>query len=93
MFALTYNLVLAGDAGGVGSAEGGGGSGSVSSMRCVGFMESPSGASLPKLVVNRDRPGRCAEPRVRKRRPKSYPLMTRPRNELREKLEEQKEVA
>lgn len=35
------------------------------------------GDELPELVVNPDRPGRY-EPRVRKRRPKSYPLMTRP---------------
>jgi hypothetical protein len=56
------------------------------------LMESRAGATLPKLVVNRDRAGR-AEPRVRKRRPKSYPLMTRPRSELREKLLEQKEAA
>ncbi len=38
-----------------------------------------------KLVVNPDRPGR-SEPRVRKRRPKQYPLMTRPRSELRNHL-------
>jgi hypothetical protein len=31
----------------------------------------------PKLIVNPDRPGR-SEPRVRKRRPKSYPLMKEP---------------
>jgi hypothetical protein len=40
---------------------------------------------LPTLVVNPHRPGRC-EPRVRKRRPKSYPLMTKPRRELRKLL-------
>ena len=56
------------------------------------LMEARAGATLPKLVVNRDRAGR-AEPRVRKRRPKSYPLMTRPRGELRAKLLVQKEVA
>ncbi|MCC5618804.1 hypothetical protein LC605_27700 [Nostoc sp. CHAB 5836] len=27
------------------------------------------------------------EPRVRKRRPKAYPLMTKPRNELRKQLQ------
>jgi len=36
------------------------------------------GDELPELVVNPDRPGRY-EPRARKRRPKPYPLMTRPR--------------
>jgi Transposase DDE domain len=49
------------------------------------LAEARPGAAVPKLVVNRDRPDR-AEPRVRKRRPKSSPLMTRPRSELREKL-------
>ena len=51
-------------------------------------MESRAGATLPKVVVIRDRAGR-GEPRVRKRRPKSYPLMTRPRSELREELMKQ----
>ena len=46
------------------------------------------GDDLPKLVVNPDRPNRY-EPRVRKRRPKSYPLMTKPRSELRKALLEQ----
>lgn len=36
---------------------------------------------LPELVVNPHRPNRV-EPRVRKRRPKPYPLMTKPRQEL-----------
>jgi len=35
--------------------------------------------------VNPDRPGRH-QPRVRKRRPPHYPLMTRPRAELKRKL-------
>jgi hypothetical protein len=43
------------------------------------------GAALPDLVVNPLRPGRI-EPRVRKRRPKPYPLMRRPRRELRNQL-------
>src|SRR3954469_6393551 len=46
------------------------------------------GEALPKLVVNPDRPDRV-EPRVRKRRPKSYPLMTKPRSVLRKALLEQ----
>ncbi|MBD2534724.1 hypothetical protein H6G97_36765 [Nostoc flagelliforme FACHB-838] len=33
-----------------------------------------------------DRPGR-SQPRVRKRRPKIYPLMTKPRHELRKQLQ------
>jgi hypothetical protein len=40
---------------------------------------------LPALVVNPHRPYRY-EPRVRKRRPKPYPLMTRPRPKLRKLL-------
>ena len=43
------------------------------------------GDELPTLVVNPLRRGR-AEPRVRKRRPKAYKLMTRPREELRNAL-------
>lgn len=40
------------------------------------------GAALPRLKVNPDRPGRV-EPRARKRRPKNYRLLNRPRAELR----------
>jgi Transposase DDE domain len=43
---------------------------------------------LPPLVVNPVRPGRF-EPRVKKRRPKPYPLMKTPRRELRNHLIEQ----
>ena len=39
------------------------------------------GEALPKLVVNPGRPGRV-QPRMRKRRPKKYKLMRRPRQEL-----------
>lgn len=91
MFALTYNLVRLV---------------MLEASRCQGvavdrisfidalrwLAEARPGAALPKLVVNRDRAGRM-EPRVRKRRPKSYPLMTRPRSELRKELLEQKEAA
>jgi hypothetical protein len=38
-------------------------------------------SALPDLVVNPERPGRY-EPRVRKRRPKEFPLMKKPRAEL-----------
>jgi hypothetical protein len=44
-----------------------------------------AGDELPDLVINRLRPNR-AEPRVRKRRPKQYPLMTISRGELRKAL-------
>jgi hypothetical protein len=47
---------------------------------------------LPKLVINPARPGR-AEPRVRKRRAKAYPLMTKPRDELKKALLEQEVAA
>ena len=40
---------------------------------------------LPELIVNPSRPHRY-EPRVRKRRPKQYPLMNQPRTVLKEKL-------
>lgn len=43
------------------------------------------GDELPPLVVNPYRPNRL-EPRVRKRRPKSYPLMTEPRRQLKKEL-------
>jgi hypothetical protein len=45
--------------------------------------------TLLKVIVHKavpERPGR-SEPRVRKRRPKAYPLMTKPRHELREQLQ------
>lgn len=44
------------------------------------------GTPLPTLVVNPDRPDRI-EPRVLKRRMKQYPLMNKPRAELRKALE------
>jgi hypothetical protein len=44
-----------------------------------------AGEPPPRLVVNPHRPDRV-EPRVRKWRPKQYPLMTRPRQVLREAL-------
>lgn len=43
------------------------------------------GDALRVLIVNPDRPGRV-EPRVRKRRPKQFPLMKQPRAKLRQQL-------
>ena len=43
------------------------------------------GEPLPELIVNPLRPDRI-EPRVRKRRPKEYPLMNKPREKLRQEL-------
>ena len=40
---------------------------------------------LPALVISPHRPG-CYEPRVQKRRPKPYSLMTKPRHVLRKSL-------
>ena len=45
--------------------------------------------TLLKVIIHKavsERPGR-SEPRVRKRRPKAYPLMTKSRHELREQLQ------
>lgn len=50
------------------------------------------GEKLPKLVVNPSRPDRY-EPRVRKRRPKQYSVMTKPREELRKLLASKKVAA
>lgn len=50
------------------------------------------GEDLPRLVVNPGRPGRV-EPRVRERRPKEFPVMKRPRAELRQALLAQKVAA
>jgi hypothetical protein len=49
------------------------------------LREARSGEKLPRLQVNKPRPGRV-EPRVRKRRPKQYDLMRKPRSELRHQL-------
>jgi len=43
------------------------------------------GDDLPKLIVNPHRPNRL-EPRVIKRRPKQYDLMTKPRRQLKKEL-------
>jgi len=88
MFALAYNLVRlvmleAASRQGVAVER----ISSVDALRWI--SEARPGDRLPKLVANRDRPDRF-EPRVRKRRPKSYPLMTKPRPVLRKALAEQK---
>jgi hypothetical protein len=49
------------------------------------LQEGEAMAALPDLVVNPQRQGR-SEPRVRKRRPKGFPLMNKPRAELRKIL-------
>lgn len=56
------------------------------------LLEAKPGEAMPRLIVNPSRPGRF-EPRVRKRRPKQYPVMKKPRRELRKQLEEQEVAA
>ena len=50
------------------------------------------GDSLPALIVNPSRPCRI-EPRCKKRRPKQYDLMNKPRKELRKLLKNQRKRA
>ena len=50
------------------------------------------GDDLPPLTVNPHRPDRH-EPRVRKRRPKQFPVMKRPRKQLRKALRKKGVVA
>ena len=56
------------------------------------LAEAQSDDPLPPLIVNPERPDRF-DPRVRKRRPKQYPLMNKPRSELRERLIAQRVTA
>jgi DDE family transposase len=53
------------------------------------LLSATPGEAVPKLVVNPLRPGRH-EPRVRKDRDRTYPVMTRPRPTLRNALRRQK---
>jgi hypothetical protein len=55
----------------------------IDAMRGLAFAQADE--PLPTLVVNPHRPNRY-EPRVRKRRPKPYPLMPKPRHQLRKSL-------
>lgn len=56
------------------------------------LLQARPGAELPDLVVHPDRPGRF-DPRVKKRRPKQYPRMTRSRAELKKELRKQQLAA
>lgn len=84
MFVLVYNLVrrvmaLAAQRQGVAADR-------VSFVDAWRWLrQARPGEDLPRLRVNPARPGRL-EPRVRKRRPKQYPVMTRPRVDLRKAL-------
>ena len=91
VFALAYNLVRrvmeeAGRRQGVAPNR-------ISFVDALRWLrEARPGDELPALVVNPDRPGRV-QPRVRKRRPKQYPLMTRPRAQLCQALLKQRPAA
>jgi hypothetical protein len=50
------------------------------------------GQALPRFIINPRRPGRI-EPRARKRRPKHYNLLNRPRQEMRNALKLQAKAA
>jgi hypothetical protein len=86
MYAIAYNLVR------VAMCEAAGRQGVIADR--ISFVDAlrwlrgaEEGEEMPELVVNPWRPGRY-EPRVRKRRPKQYPLMKKPRAELRKILRE-----
>jgi hypothetical protein len=86
MYALAYNLVRVamGQAAGRQGVE----ADRVSFIDALRWLRgAEEGEEMPELVVNRSRPGRY-EPRVRKRRPKQYPMMRKPRAELRKLLRE-----
>jgi hypothetical protein len=57
----------------------------ISFLDAARWLAARDDETLSLLVVNPLRPFRY-EPRVRKRRPKQYPLMQKPRNELRKSL-------
>lgn len=87
VFALVYNLVrqLMCETGGVWRVLAARVS-FIDALRALVFTS--HGQGVTAVLVNPHRPGRI-EPRVRKRRPKEYPLMTQPRAVLRQVLLEQ----
>jgi Transposase DDE domain len=61
----------------------------MSFLDALRWLSAPStGMPLGALIVNPARPHRV-EPRVKKRRPKSFPLMIKPRHVLRQQLVQQ----
>ncbi len=84
VFALVYNMVRAvmlqaADRQGVDVRR-------ISFIDALRWLQTATPDSeLPALVVNPHRSNRL-EPRVRKRRPKQYPLMTKPRRKLKQEL-------
>lgn len=91
VFALAYNLVRrvmrsAADRQGVAADR-------VSFVDALRWLrQARPGEELPELVLHPHRPGRF-DPRVKKRRPKQYPRMTRPRAELKKGLRKQQAAA
>jgi hypothetical protein len=61
----------------------------ISFLDALRWLSAPNiGLPLGALIANPIRPHRM-EPRVKKRRPKSFPLMIKPRQELRQQLLQQ----
>ena len=61
----------------------------ISFLEALRWLGAPkTGMSLMALIVNPQRPHRV-EPRVKKRRPKSFPFMIKPRQELRQQSVQQ----
>jgi hypothetical protein len=61
----------------------------ISFLDALRWLGAPStGMPLGALIVNPTQPHRV-EPRVKKRRPKSFPFMIKPRQELRQQLVQQ----
>ena len=84
VYAMAYNLVRAAMC--QAAARQGEEVDRISFIDALRWLRQPEdGEETPKLVVNRSRPGRH-EPRVRKRRPKQYPVMKKSRDELRKTL-------
>jgi hypothetical protein len=84
MYAIAYNLVRSAmmESARVQGVE----PDRISLIDAIRWMTDPaSEGDEPILVIKPSRPGRF-EPRVRKRRPKQYPLMTKPRKEYRKDL-------
>jgi Transposase DDE domain len=86
MYAIAYNLVrLTMGRAAVGQGVEPDRVSFIDALRWLSCAE--EGEEMPELVVNPHRPGRF-EPRVKKRRPKPYPWMKKPRAELRKMLRE-----
>jgi Transposase DDE domain. len=83
VFALVYNLVrmVVAEA----SVRQGTTPERISFVDALRWLRDAEGGLPPRLIVHPDRPNRV-EPRVRKRRPKQFPLMKQPRSALKQNL-------